>query len=54
MSIIYLLEQILRNLLNLYIDFIKIFVDVEKLWNFFDNIKNINLQENKKKFKYKK
>ncbi len=54
MSIIYLLEQILRNLLNLYIDFIKIFVDVEKLWDFFDNIKNINLQEDKKKFKYKK
>ncbi len=54
MSIIYLLEQILRNLLNLYIDFIKRFVDVEKLWDFFDKMRNIDLQENKKVFKYKK
>jgi hypothetical protein len=36
MSIIYILEQILTRFIHIYIDFTKIIVEVEKLWDFFD------------------
>jgi hypothetical protein len=36
MSIIYILEQILNRFIIVYIDFTKIFVEIEKLWDFFD------------------
>jgi len=41
MSIIYILEQILNKFSYIYIEFTKIFVDVEKLWDFFDTTPEI-------------
>lgn len=37
MSIAYIFDQILSKFINLYVDFTSIFVDIEKLWDFFDN-----------------
>ncbi len=54
MFIAYVLEQILNSFLNIYVDFSKRFVEVERLWNFFDEKPSMDLHEGKKDFKYKK
>jgi hypothetical protein len=36
MSIIYVLDQIFKKSISTYIEFTKIIVDVDKLWDFFD------------------
>ncbi len=52
MSIAYILEQILKSSLNLYVEFNKTFINVEKIWNFFDEKPSMDLQKNGKNFKY--
>jgi len=54
MSITYVLDQILSNSIRLYIDFNKRYVDIEKLWDFFDNTPNIKWYTRWKKFIHKK
>lgn len=54
MSIVYILDQILTSSINIYIDFTKVFTEVEKLWNFFDNASSIKWYDSWKKFHYKK
>lgn len=54
MSIIYILDQIFTKSINTYVDFTKIIVDVEKLWDFFDNAPQIKWYETWNKFSHKK
>lgn len=54
MSIVYILDQILTGSIHLYIEFTKVFTEVEKLWTFFDNASNIKWYDKWNKFKYKK
>ena len=54
MSIIYILEQILNKFSYIYIEFTKIFVDVEKLWDFFDTTPEIKWYNTWEIFSYKK
>ncbi len=54
MSIIYILDQIFTKSINTFIDFTKIIVDVEKLWDFFDNTPQIKWYEEWNKFSHKK
>ncbi len=54
MSIIYILDQIFTKSINTFIDFTKIIVDVEKLWDFFDNAPQIQWYEEWNKFSHKK
>lgn len=54
MSIVYIMDQIFRKSLDLYINFTKTIVDVEKLWEFFDHAPQIEWYENWKKFHHKK
>ena len=52
MSVIYILEQTLDRFTSIYIDFTKIFVDVEKLWDFFDSTPELKWYSNWKEFKH--
>ncbi|MFK7779685.1 MAG: ABC transporter ATP-binding protein, partial [Candidatus Gracilibacteria bacterium] len=52
MSILYILDQILTKSIHLYVEFTKIFVDVEKIWDFFDTTPRIKGYITGKKFKY--
>ena len=54
MSIIYILDQIFTKSINTYIDFTKIIVDIEKLWDFFDNAPQIQWYETGGIFHHKK
>jgi len=54
MSIIYILDQIFTKSINTYVDFTKIIVDVEKLWDFFDNAPQIQWYETWENFSHKK
>jgi ABC-type multidrug transport system fused ATPase/permease subunit len=54
MSIIYILDQIFTKSIDTYINFTKIIVDVEKLWDFFDNAPQIKWYEEWNKFIHKK
>ncbi len=54
MSVAYVLEQILSSFLVNYIDFSKRFVEVERLWNFFEEKPFMDLQDDKPDFIYKK
>lgn len=53
MSILYILDQMLTNFISIYVEFTKIFVDVEKLWDFFDTTPRIKWYTKWKEFKYK-
>lgn len=53
MSILYILDQILTSSLSLYVEFTKIFVDVEKVWDFFDTTPIIKWYSKWNEFKYK-
>ena len=54
MSVVYVLDQVFKKFIQIYIDFTKIFVDVEKLWDFFDNSTEIKWYLTWKNFEYKK
>jgi len=54
MSIVYILDQIFKKSISTYIDFTKIVVNVEKLWDFFDNTPKMKWYKTWKKFEYKK
>ena len=51
-SIIYILDQILTKSVDLYIDFNKIYPDVEKLWDLFDTTPQITWYEQWNNFKH--
>lgn len=53
MSIIYILDQIFTKSIATYIEFTKAIVDVEKLWDFFDNAPQIQWYEEWKSFSHK-
>ncbi|USN59314.1 MAG: hypothetical protein H6767_04540 [Candidatus Peribacteria bacterium] len=40
-SIIYILDQILTKSVGVYVEYTKIYVDVEKLWDLFDTTPTI-------------
>ncbi|QFR38950.1 ABC transporter ATP-binding protein [Candidatus Gracilibacteria bacterium 28_42_T64] len=52
MSIVYILDQIFTKSIHTYIDFTKIIVDVEKLWDFFDHALQIKGYHKGKSFEY--
>jgi len=54
MSIIYILDQMLTSLTDNYKTYTKTFVNVDKVWEFFDTTKSIKWYEKWKKFEYKK
>jgi len=54
MSIIYVLDQIFKKSIATYVDFTKIIVDVEKLWDFFDSTPKMKWYNIGKNFEYKK
>ena len=54
MSVTYILDQIFSNSINLYIIYTKLFVEIEKLWDFFDNTKEIKWYDTWNDFKFKK
>lgn len=53
MSIIYILDQIFTKSIATYIEFTKAIVDVEKLWDFFDNAPQIKWYEEWNNFIHK-
>lgn len=53
MSIAYIFDQILTKFISLYVDFTQIFVDVEKLWEFFDNAPMMKWFDKWTEFNYK-
>ncbi|MDQ7009244.1 MAG: ABC transporter ATP-binding protein [Candidatus Gracilibacteria bacterium] len=53
MSVIYILDQIFKKSIATYIDFTKIIVNVEKLWDFFDNTPEMKGYDTGKEFEYK-
>lgn len=54
MSILYVFDQMLEKSISLYVEFTKIFVEVEKLWNFFDTTPSIKWYSQWEEFVYKK
>lgn len=54
MSIVYVLDQILNKSISTYITFTKLFVDIEKIWFFFDKTPQIQGYHTWKEFMYKK
>lgn len=54
MSILYILDQMLDKSLSLYVEFTKVFVDVEKVWDFFDTTRKIKGYFKWEEFEYKK
>lgn len=54
MSIAYIFDQILTKFINLYVDFTQIFVDVEKLWEFFDDAPMMKWYDKWNEFIFKK
>jgi ABC-type multidrug transport system fused ATPase/permease subunit len=54
MSIVHILDQIFRKTIQLYIDFTKTYVDIEKVWDFFDSSSEIKWYLEWKNFEYKK
>ena len=53
MSIVYILEKILNSFADIYKEFNQNFVEVEKLWDFFDTTPEIEWYETWKEFEYK-
>ena len=53
-SIFLVIQWVLYGFLRFYIDFTKYFVDIEKLWNFFENTSEIQWYETWEKFSHKK
>jgi len=54
MSIVYVLDQIFKKSIATYIDFTKIIVNVEKLWDFFDKTPTMKWYDTWENFEYKK
>lgn len=52
MSIIYIFDQILTKSVSTYINFTKLYVDIEKVWDFFDSTSTIKWYDEWKDFKY--
>jgi hypothetical protein len=41
MSVTYILDQILTSSATIYKDYTKMYIEIEKLWDFFDETPNI-------------
>lgn len=53
-SIFLVINSAILNFIGFYVDLTKDFIDIEKMWNFFENTKTIEWYETWKEFKYNK